>query len=155
MNAALASIYSNVVINGQLYLFNIEDHWVIVTDKQTSNMESNFSFYDCFNKPEYYLLALKNELRRIAPVYSKKISIDVIDAVTQTEQSDCGLFCLAFIIAMNNNRNINQIAFDTSNMKAHFDQALQTNIWNEFPATYFSTNEPPSKIMFEVNFADS
>jgi hypothetical protein len=152
MHSALNSIYLNTAIRGKLFLFNIEDHWVIITNKQGNRTDnsSNFIFYDCFNKPEYYLLALKSELKKLAPVNSKSIIIDVINVATQAENSDCGLFCLAYIIAINNNNNLNEIAFDTSIMKAHFIQATQTNIWRDFPGYYF-INEP-SKFVFEVNF---
>ena len=79
--------------------------------------------YDSLNNPEHYLQNIKPVLKRIN--YEKNyFEIYNCQVQNQIQYNDCGLFALAFAIAICENIEPAQLKFDQNSMRRHFNWTL-------------------------------
>lgn len=88
--------------------------------------------YDSLNKPSY-LSNILHVFRRISPECNT-FYVQSVNVVPQFGSDDCGLFAIAYLIAIANGKNPAKLMFNQMVMRNHFNDCITSGIWNEFPS---------------------
>jgi Ulp1 family protease len=119
----------------------VENHWVTITNQNPCVLDGtsgDWYLYDSLNDSRYIEL-LKPALRCIDHE-KDKVSIIQCTVPPQNGIDDCGLFALAYCIAICHDLDPSQMKFDQSSMREHFNdfftESQYQNQIKNFPSIY-------------------
>jgi hypothetical protein len=119
------------------FIVHAKDHWVTVTNVNP-NIDSEMStkcdwvVYDSLNNETY--------LKYTRPLFVRVAELDkdfqgkyeTVEVESQEGSKDCGLFALAYVLAIANKKDPAKLRFVQSSMRAHFNSCIQLGKFTEF-----------------------
>jgi hypothetical protein len=114
-----------------------KNHWITLTNYNPHYVDKNetglglWFIYDSLNNQEYYANSIKPALKRLN-VDKSNVVVMACDMPKQYGSNDCGLFALAYAIAICMEKNPAKLIFEQISMRNHFNQVLKSQNLQQF-----------------------
>ena len=114
-----------------------KNHWVTLTNYNPHWVHKNetglgvWFIYDSLNNVEFYANSIKPALKRLNEDRGT-ITIMACDMNKQYGTDDCGIFALAYAIAICMDKNPAKLLFEQISMRNHFNQVLKSQNLQQF-----------------------
>ena len=134
------------------YLFqkdNAQNHWLTLTNINP-NAEGTWLIYDSLNDANY-IQHWRYAFRKICPDQNT-FFVQTVNVVKQKDYTDCGLFAIAYLVAIIHKKDPAKLCFYQHELRQHFNFSLKSGTWNEFPHEYVTTS--PTYTQHEINLGD-
>ena len=119
------------------FILHAGDHWVTLTN---INPHSNGTWllYESLNNKSY-VNQLLHTFRKLSPDQNT-FYVETVNVARQKDFTDCGLYAIAYLVAIIHNRDPTKLLFNQNAMRKHFNLCLLSDCWDEFPNQYLENN---------------
>jgi hypothetical protein len=109
--------------------------------------------YDSLNQAEYYLQKIRPALKRLN-IDNNNMTVMACDMFEQYNTEDCGLFALAYAIAICEDKDPSMLVFQQISMRDHFNSVLQRSEITQFKHYEIKPTTPTIYKEYNVNLSD-
>ena len=137
-----------------VFVVHAYDHWVTLTNinpNSPPDLPGTWLMYDSLNQPDKYLPILHKSFRTLSPD-TNKFTIETVEVISQYGYSDCGLFALAYVMAIAFMKNPAKMHFSQIKMRDHFNLCMECDYWTEFDGLEF--DRELKYIRHEIDLSD-
>ena len=141
-------------------VLNAEDHWVTLTnfnpfyaDKMNESGLGIWFMYESLNNHQYYLDKIAPALKRLN-IESGEVRVLACNMPKQYGLNDCGLFALAYAIAICESKEPSKLLFQQMAMRDNFNNILKTQELKQFDCYEINDNKLVDYEEYFVNLRD-
>ena len=113
------------LIKPTVFVLHAFNHWLTLTNVNP-NAEGTWLIYDSLNDINY-IQHLTLTLRKLSPDQNT-FNVQTVNAVKQKDYTDCGLFAIAYLVAIIHGKDPSKLCFDQNYMRHHFNLSLVSGI---------------------------
>ncbi len=114
-----------------------DNHWVTVTNYNpfytdiTNDYSNKWFYFDSFNNPSQYIPSIKHAMKRLN-TQSGSIQMVHCKVYPQHGSDDCGLFALAYVIALHEQKDPSKLFFEQISMRLNYNLCLESGKVTQF-----------------------
>ena len=117
------------------------NHWVTISNLDSSERENVFVFDSMFSRGSS---SMKAQVACLLHTSKSEFTLNFVDVHKQTGSNDCGLFSIAYAVALCLGKNPSTVVFDQPKMRSHLISCIEQQNFSLFPVRSERRKKPES-----------
>lgn len=134
------------IVNFTAFIIHAGNHWVTVTNTNPNcenGSNNEWVVYDSLNTESYlkHTRSFFARIKELSPEF--KGSYESVEVVKQEGSNDCGLFSLAYVLAIANKKDPAKLIFNQKVMRTHYNKCVESGVFTEFESVATTPDHEP------------